>query len=87
MLLGCRRHLLVCRIDHGHRLVHRHLLVRRCTPAVKAQLEPIPGHGLDMSFEEPWSELLNALLDRPSNSLAALVINGESNVKNEWKRG
>ncbi len=43
---------------------------------------------LDMSFEEPWSELLNALLDRPSNSfMAALVINGESNVKNEWKRG
>ena len=36
---------------------------------------------------EPWSELLNALLDRPSNSLAALVNNGESNVKNEWKRG
>ena len=54
---------------------------------MKAQLEHIPGHGLDMSFEEPWSELLNALLDRPSNSLAALVNNGESNVKNEWKRG
>ena len=41
-----------------------------------------------MSFEEPWSELLNALLDWPSNSLAALVNKyGESNVKNEWKRG
>jgi hypothetical protein len=39
----------------------------------------------DERFEEPWSELLNGLLDRPSNSLAALVINGERNVENEWK--
>ena len=36
-------------------------------------------------LEEPWSELLDALLNSPSNSLAAHIINGERNVYNIWK--
>lgn len=36
-------------------------------------------------LKEPWSELLDALLNSPSNSLAAHIINGERKVKNTWK--